>query len=77
MPHAPSWYAATAHPAPARPPLVGDVTTDVCVVGGGYTGLVTAIELAAKGMSVTILEAESVGWGASGRNGGQLITGFN
>ncbi|MFY8092985.1 MAG: NAD(P)/FAD-dependent oxidoreductase [Niveispirillum sp.] len=77
MPHAPSWYAATAHPAPARPPLVGDVSTDVCIVGGGYTGLVTAIELAGKGMSVTILEAESVGWGASGRNGGQLITGFN
>ncbi len=77
MPHAPSWYAATAHPAPARPPLVGDITTDVCIVGGGYTGLVTAIELAGKGMSVTILEAESVGWGASGRNGGQLITGFN
>lgn len=77
MPHAPSWYAATAHPAPARPPLVGDVSSDVCIVGGGYTGLVTAIELVAKGLSVTILEAESVGWGASGRNGGQIITGFN
>lgn len=77
MPHAPSWYAATAHQTPARPPLVGDIACDVCIVGGGYTGLVTAIELAAKGMSVTILEAESVGWGASGRNGGQIVTGFN
>ncbi|KPF82674.1 FAD-dependent oxidoreductase [alpha proteobacterium AAP38] len=77
MPHAPSWYAATAHHAPARLPLVGDIACDVCIVGGGYTGLVTAIELAAKGMSVTILEAESVGWGASGRNGGQIVTGFN
>lgn len=77
MPHAPSWYAATAHHAPARPMLIGDTSADVCIVGAGYTGLVTAIELAAKGLTVTILEAESVGWGASGRNGGQIVTGFN
>lgn len=77
MPHAPSWYADTAHPAPARPMLVGDVTADVCIVGAGYTGLVTAIELAQRGLSVVVLEAEKVGWGASGRNGGQIVTGFN
>lgn len=77
MPHAPSWYAATAHSAPARPALAGEVSADVCVVGGGYTGLVTAIELAGKGLSVVVLEGESVGWGASGRNGGQIVTGFN
>ncbi len=77
MPHAPSWYAATAHAAPARTMLVGDLTADVCVIGAGYTGLVTAIELAEKGLSVVVLEAETVGWGASGRNGGQIVTGFN
>ncbi|MFV3073092.1 NAD(P)/FAD-dependent oxidoreductase [Niveispirillum fermenti] len=77
MPHAPSWYADTAHAAPARPLLVGDTVADVCIVGGGYTGLVTAIELAGKGLSVIVLEAETVGWGASGRNGGQIVTGFN
>lgn len=75
--HAPSWYADTAHPSPARPMLVGDVSADVCIVGAGYTGLVTAIELAERGLSVVVLEAESVGWGASGRNGGQIVTGFN
>ncbi|MBP7337033.1 FAD-binding oxidoreductase, partial [Niveispirillum sp.] len=77
MPHAPSWYAATAHPSPARPMLMGDTSADICIVGGGYTGLVTAIELAGKGLSVVVLEAETVGWGASGRNGGQIVTGFN
>ncbi len=80
-PHAPSWprswYSDTAIACPPRPPLAGEVRADVCVVGAGYTGLVTAIELAGKGYSVTVLEAERVGWGASGRNGGQIVTGYN
>ena len=48
---------------------------DVCVVGGGFSGLNTAIELARRGFSVVLLEAHKIGWGASGRNGGQLIRG--
>lgn len=74
--HAPSWYAATAHPARARPPLRGTLSVDVCVVGAGYTGCHAALELAERGYRVVVLEAERVGWGASGRNGGQVCTGF-
>lgn len=70
-----SYYAATAHPSPPRPALDGDVSADVCVIGAGYTGLSTAIHLAAKGRKVVVIDAEAVGWGASGRNGGQLHTG--
>ncbi|WP_170390721.1 NAD(P)/FAD-dependent oxidoreductase [Ruegeria arenilitoris] len=68
----PSWYAATAHPRTSTEPLRGDVTADVCVVGGGYTGLSTALHLAEAGFRVVLLEAHRVGFGASGRNGGQL-----
>lgn len=75
-PHAPSWYAATAHPAPARVPAAGTIAADVCVVGAGYTGCHAALELAERGYRVVVLEAERVGWGASGRNGGQVCTGF-
>lgn len=75
LPHAPSWYAATAHPAPTRPALDGDTSADVCVVGAGFTGLSTALHLAERGRSVVVLEANAVGWGASGRNGGQLHSG--
>nr|WP_231703388.1 FAD-binding oxidoreductase [Halopseudomonas pelagia] len=57
------------------PPLAGVVEADVCIVGGGYTGVNTAIELAERGLSVVLLEASQIGWGASGRNGGQLIRG--
>ncbi|MER2605276.1 MAG: FAD-binding oxidoreductase [Siculibacillus sp.] len=74
-PHAPSLYAATAHPAPDRPALDGSTHADVCVIGGGYTGLSTALHLAKAGRRVVLLEAERIGWGASGRNGGQLHTG--
>ena len=66
-----SWYAATAPLLPAFPPLQGEETADVCVIGGGYTGLSTALHLKKKGYDVVLLEAERVGWGASGRNGGQ------
>ena len=68
----PSWYAATAHPMDPSPALRGDVSADVCVVGGGYTGLSAALHLAEAGFSVVLLEAHRVGFGASGRNGGQL-----
>jgi gamma-glutamylputrescine oxidase len=75
--HLPSYYAATANPAPERPPLQGAVRADVCVVGGGFTGVSAALELAERGYAVVLLEAARVGWGASGRNGGQASTGFN
>ncbi|MGR3321477.1 MAG: NAD(P)/FAD-dependent oxidoreductase [Pseudooceanicola sp.] len=71
----PSWYAATVDPLPDFPALNGDVTADVCVVGGGYTGLSAALHLAEAGMRVVLLEAQRVGFGASGRNGGQLGSG--
>ena len=70
-----SWYAATANPLPALEPLKGKITCDVCVVGGGYTGLSAALHLAELGYSVALLEAHRVGFGASGRNGGQVGSG--
>jgi gamma-glutamylputrescine oxidase len=76
MPHARSYYAATAHEAPAHPTLAGDVSCDVCVVGAGIAGCATALELAERGYRVVVLEAERVGWGASGRSGGQAIFGY-
>ena len=72
---APSWYRATTNIDLSCPPLAGAVDADVCIVGGGYTGVNTAIELAERGLSVVLLEASQIGWGASGRNGGQLIRG--
>ena len=71
-----SYYAATAHDSPRHPPLAGDATVDVCVVGAGIAGCATALELAERGYRVALLEAERVGWGASGRSGGQAIFGF-
>ncbi|QLC73271.1 FAD-binding oxidoreductase [Pseudomonas sp. LPB0260] len=73
--HAASYYAASTNRQLDFPPLGGELRADVCVVGGGFSGLNTAIELADKGFSVVLLEARKIGWGASGRNGGQLIRG--
>lgn len=73
----PSYYAATANPAPRRPELLGEETCDVCVVGAGFTGLSAALELAERGYKVIVVEGERVGWGASGRNGGQLLNGYS
>lgn len=75
-PYPPSWYAASADPLPPQPRLEGDVEADVCVLGAGYVGLSAALELAEAGYRVVVLEAQRVGWGASGRNGGQVIFGF-
>jgi glycine/D-amino acid oxidase-like deaminating enzyme len=69
-------YQDTAEPATPTPALDGDVRTDVVVVGGGVTGLSTALHLAERGAGVVLLEAEEPGWGASGRNGGQVNPGL-
>jgi len=71
----PYYERGVARP-PVAPPLAERVTADVCVVGGGYAGLSAALELATGGYSVVLLEARRVGWGASGRNGGQALVGF-
>jgi gamma-glutamylputrescine oxidase len=70
-----SWYAATARPLAPMLALRGEVRADICVVGGGYTGLSAALHLAQAGASVVLLEAHRVGFGASGRNGGQVGSG--
>ncbi|SKA67567.1 gamma-glutamylputrescine oxidase [Thiothrix eikelboomii] len=72
-----SWYAATANTLSDAPQLQGTITADVCIIGGGYTGLSAALHLAEAGYQVVLLEAHRVGWGASGRNGGQVGTGWN
>jgi len=70
-----SYYAATAPVRPPRMPAQGELRADVAIVGGGYTGLSAALHLAEAGMDVIVLEAHRVGWGASGRNGGQCASG--
>lgn len=71
-----SYYAASANPAPEHPALRGDIAADVCVIGGGISGCSTALELAERGYKVVLLEGRRIGWGASGRSGGQAIGGF-
>lgn len=71
-PAAPSLWAATAPAAPVTPALDASISTDVLVVGAGYTGLSTALHLAESGARVCVLDAHEPGWGASGRNGGQV-----
>jgi gamma-glutamylputrescine oxidase len=71
-----SYYAATTDLLPPLPALAGDAEADVCVIGAGYTGLSAALHLAQRGMKVVVLEGQRVGWGASGRNGGQLASGW-
>ena len=71
-----SYYAATANPWASAPALAGEMFCDVCVVGGGITGCSAALHLAERGYDVVLLEAQSIGWGASGRSGAQVIVGF-
>ena len=75
--HTGSYYAASANPTPLRRALSGIHETDICVVGAGYSGLSTALHLAEKGYTVTLIEGARIGWGASGRNGGQVVNGLN
>ncbi|MHA1129035.1 MAG: FAD-binding oxidoreductase, partial [Alphaproteobacteria bacterium] len=70
-----SYYTATAQTLDRFPTLKGEVTCDVCVIGAGYTGLSTALHLAERGYDVILLEAQRLGFGASGRNGGQVGSG--
>lgn len=71
-----SYYAATSSPFPALPALTGEVEADLVVIGGGCTGLSAAFHAARHGLSVVLLEGGRIGWGASGRNGGQIIPGL-
>lgn len=75
--HTGSYYAATANVSKEFPRLKGDIRTDICVIGGGFTGVSTALALAERSYNVCVLEANRIGWGASGRNGGQIIGGFS
>jgi gamma-glutamylputrescine oxidase len=75
--HTASYYAATANESTDYPRLKGDVRADVCVIGAGFTGTATALTLAERNYTVCVLEANRIGWGASGRNGGQMIAGIS
>ena len=70
--HPNSYYVATAKELREYPQLSESIEADVCIIGGGFTGLLAALNLAEKGYQVVLLEACRIGWGASGRNGGQV-----
>jgi gamma-glutamylputrescine oxidase len=75
QPVARNYYSATRSPAPARPQLAGSQRCDVCIVGGGIAGTSAALHLAERGFEVILLEAQQIGWGASGRSGAQVLSG--
>ncbi len=75
--HTSSWYAASANNKRVRPSLEGEETADICIIGAGFTGLSAALEMAEQGFSVIVLEGERIGFGASGRNGGQIVNGYS
>jgi len=75
--HTGSYYAASVNDVTDFAPLRGGHTADVCVIGAGFTGISTALHLAERGYDVHVVEANRVGWGASGRNGGQIIGGIS
>ncbi|AZE16737.1 MULTISPECIES: NAD(P)/FAD-dependent oxidoreductase [Pseudomonas] len=68
----PSYYSATLNDETAYPTLQGQVSVDVVIIGGGFTGVASAVELAEKGLKVALVESHKIGWGATGRNGGQV-----
>ena len=74
--HAPSYYAATVNWQTDYPQLESDIDVDVVVVGGGFSGVATTVELCERGYKVALIESNRIGWGASGRNGGQIIGGY-
>ena len=74
--HTASYYAVTRNDLTTYPALDGDIETDICIIGGGFTGVASALTLAERGHQVTLLEQNRISWGASGRNGGQLIHGL-
>lgn len=76
-PHTRSYYAATVNDTTRYPRLEGTIKADVAVIGGGFSGISTALALAERGYSVALVEANRIGWGASGRNGGQMIYGIS
>jgi gamma-glutamylputrescine oxidase len=71
-----SYYAATRNLELTFPELASDINADVCVVGGGFSGLATSLFLRESGLDVVLLESNLIGWGASGRNGGQVVAGY-
>ena len=76
QPHTGSYYAATVGDRTDYPVLDDNRDADICVIGAGFSGISTALHLAERGFRVAVVEANKVGWGASGRNGGQLIGGI-
>ncbi|TQI81287.1 gamma-glutamylputrescine oxidase [Serratia fonticola] len=77
MEHVASYYAASANPHAPYPQLNGAIRCDVCIVGGGFSGLSSALHLVEAGYDVVLLEAARIGWGASGRNGGQVLNAYS
>ncbi|MEX0914589.1 MAG: FAD-binding oxidoreductase, partial [Wenzhouxiangellaceae bacterium] len=77
QPHTGSYYAATVNDDTRYAPLAGERSAGVCIIGAGFTGISTALHLAERGVRVRVVEANRVGWGASGRNGGQMIGGIS
>src|SRR5436190_2509341 len=76
MAHPDTFYARTAQDTAQRPALLGSIDTDTVIIGGGLAGMTTALELARAGTPVVVLDAESIGYGASGRNGGIVSPAF-
>ncbi|WP_299198354.1 FAD-binding oxidoreductase [uncultured Amphritea sp.] len=75
--HTTSYYAASANDTSFRPSLNGAISADVCIIGAGYTGMSSALHLAEQGFNVVVLEASRIGFGASGRNGGQIVHSYS
>lgn len=75
--HTGSYYAASRNDKQDRPPLSADIEADICIIGAGFTGISSALHLAEAGFKVVVLEAARIGFGASGRNGGQLVNSYS